>query len=103
MPKNVDGTVWWIEQTRRADRQAIQCAFDGIVKAEEMEPSPDDFESYHQVLGSRCNETRSLVRAGLGCCTQTSACDTLNNCPGHLAGIRGISLREGASFPELLA
>ena len=34
-------------------------------------------------------------------CTPTCPCDTLNNCPGHLAGIRGISLREGASFPRI--
>ena len=31
-------------------------------------------------------------------CASNSPCDSLVNCPGHLAGIRGISLREGASF-----
>jgi hypothetical protein len=33
-------------------------------------------------------------------CASNSRCDNLINCPGHLAGIRGISLREGASFPN---
>jgi hypothetical protein len=35
------------------------------------------------------------------CCAISFPCDTLNNCPGHLAGIRGISLREGASVPRI--
>jgi hypothetical protein len=34
-------------------------------------------------------------------CTPTCRCDNLTNCPGHLAGIRGISLREGASVPSI--
>ena len=34
-----------------------------------------------------------------GGCGVDCRCDTLANCPGHLEGIRGISLREGASVP----
>src|SRR5579863_703446 len=34
-------------------------------------------------------------------CTPTSPCDNLTNCPVHLAGIRGISLREGAGVPRI--
>jgi hypothetical protein len=34
-------------------------------------------------------------------CAATCQCDTLANCPGHLEGIGGISLREGASVPRL--
>src|ERR1700752_4216099 len=34
------------------------------------------------------------------CCAKFTDCDTLNNCPGHLARIRGISLGEGMSSPE---
>lgn len=34
-------------------------------------------------------------------CAPSSPCGTLFNCPGHLAGIRGIGLREGASFPRV--
>jgi hypothetical protein len=48
MPKNVDGTVWLIEQTHRAERKAIQCALDGIVRTEGTEPSADKLESYHR-------------------------------------------------------
>ena len=48
MPKNVDGTVWLIERTHHADRKSIQRAFSKIVKAEGLEPSPNDLESYHR-------------------------------------------------------
>ncbi len=34
-------------------------------------------------------------------CAPSLPYGTLYNCPGHLAGIRGISLRGGASFPRI--
>ena len=34
-------------------------------------------------------------------CAETCPCDNLVNYPVHLEGIRGISLREGASFPRI--
>ena len=33
-----------------------------------------------------------------GSCTPKLPCDNLTNCPGHVEGIRGISLRESATI-----
>ena len=34
-------------------------------------------------------------------CTYNCQCDNLTNCPGHLVGIRGMSLRESADIPRV--
>jgi hypothetical protein len=47
MPKIVDGTIWWIEQTRRIGRETVYRALFGITGEEGPEPSPDDLESYY--------------------------------------------------------
>ena len=49
----------------------------------------------------RTGESGRLGGARSLSCTPSFPCGTLYNCPGHLAGIRGISLRDGASFPRI--
>jgi hypothetical protein len=46
MPKIVDGTIWWIEQTRRINKARIYRALLRVARAEGPEPSPDNLESY---------------------------------------------------------
>jgi len=46
MPKIVDGTIWWIEQTRRIGKETCYRTLIGITREEGPEPSPDNLELY---------------------------------------------------------